>query len=142
MTIAFMALFCCLISDKISVNAGLTLLLPLIFIGGYTVVYWINSELLGEGDLRYYILVQLLPFLSVPYIMLLWPDRYTESQSIYVVLSLYILAKVVEHFDEEIYMITWGIISGHTIKHLLVSYAMYVGIRMIRYRKKVAEKED
>ena len=50
MTIAFMALIAGQVVDRISVRAGLTLLLPMLLVGATSVVYWRATERAGVGN--------------------------------------------------------------------------------------------
>ncbi len=75
MTIVFMALFSAIIEDRVSSRAGKALLWPLIVAGAASVGYWHLSELHGNGDLRPYGLVQFLPMVPIPLILILIPVR-------------------------------------------------------------------
>ena len=70
MTIAFMALFAIVIGEHIDPKIGLHVLAPLMVVGAGSVLYWHLS-----GDLRPYVVVQFLPLLLVPLILLLYPSR-------------------------------------------------------------------
>ena len=75
MTIAFVSFFV----ERISLKAGLWLLLPLILLGISSVAYWNLTELHGRGDLRPYGYVQAYPLLGVPLIIFLFPACYTRT---------------------------------------------------------------
>jgi hypothetical protein len=64
-----MGLFCAVVSDCISAQIGLRLLLPLTALAIASVLYWYYSELQGRGDLRPYVLAQFLPMLLLPLIL-------------------------------------------------------------------------
>ncbi|VAW93208.1 Expressed protein precursor [hydrothermal vent metagenome] len=136
MTIAFMALFSIIISEYISVRIGKALLLPFIILGMASVLYWYFSELNGMGDLRYYAIVQFFPMLAMPIIFIFFNSQYSNTRVYWLLLVVYIAAKVFEHFDEEIYN-TLGIISGHSLKHIVVALGLY--ILLISYTKRTAK---
>ncbi len=120
MTIAFMALFAIIIGEYIAPAAGARLLLPLLALGATAVVYWAYTERAGQGDLRAYLLVQFLPMLIIPLILVVFPARFGKSSAIWLLLACYLLAKVCEHFDAAIFQ--WGLgLSGHTLKHLVAA---------------------
>ena len=124
-TIAFMALFSIIISEFISVRSGRTLLLPLILAGVLSVLYWHLTEIRGEGDLRFYALVQFYPMLAIPIMMICFRSRCTHVYAYWWLLLAYIAAKLFEHFDGEVFD-ALGFISGHSLKHLAAALGMYV----------------
>ncbi len=125
MTIAFMSLFSIVISEFISIRAGKALLLPLILTSVFSVIYWHFSEMNFQGDLRFYVLVQFYPMLTIPVMLLCFRSRCTHIQAYWWLLLTYIAAKVFEHFDAEVYD-ALGIISGHSLKHVFAALGMYV----------------
>lgn len=60
MTIVFMALVDAMITEHVSVKAGLVLLPILLTVGIGSVLQWHASEVRGQGDLRFYAAVQVL----------------------------------------------------------------------------------
>lgn len=123
MTIAFMALFSLLLEEREIISAGFPTLWPLLVAGIASVAYWHWTETQGAGDLRPYVLVQFLPIVLIPVILWLFDGRYLRAPALLVALSLYLLAKVVEYFDRQLLLAT-GLISGHTVKHLLAGVAV------------------
>lgn len=132
-TVAFMALFSIIISEFISVRSGKTLLLPLILAGILSVAYWQFSEIRGQGDLRFYALVQFYPMLAIPIILICYRSRCTYVYAYWCLLLAYIIAKLFEHFDAEVYNVS-GFISGHSLKHLTAALGMYV--LLVSYQKR------
>lgn len=134
MTIAFMALFAMVVRDRVSERLGERLLWPLIAVGVASIAYWHWTELQGRGDLRVYGLVQFLPMLLIPLMLLTSPGRGLRSSWLWATLATYALSKLTEHFDYGIYEAT-GQLSGHTIKHVLASLAVLWAIfAMLRPR--------
>ncbi|MEH6575694.1 MAG: ceramidase domain-containing protein [Amphritea sp.] len=125
MAVTFMALFCIIVSEFIAVRIGKLLLLPLTAGGVLSVVYWHFSEIAGAGDLRPYALVQFLPMFLMPVIVCCFASRYTGTRCYWLLLVTYLAAKLCEHFDTEIYQ-ALGVISGHSIKHVLVAAGIYI----------------
>ena len=119
MSLAFMAFFSAMLGERISIAAGRRLFVPLLVAGVLAVVYWHVSEKNGAGDLRPYLLVQFLPMLLVP-VMLLFPARFSGSGWLWGMLLLYAASKAAELGDVAVFELT-GTLSGHTLKHLLAA---------------------
>lgn len=136
MTIGFMALTTGLLSEYLKRELQQYLLYPLLLIGFTSVIYWHFTEQAGRGDLRPYALVQFLPLLIIPAVVVTHKPRYTRSWDLIWVFIFYVLAKVMEHFDHAIHQLL-GSISGHSIKHLLAAAATYMALRMLQRRKLV-----
>lgn len=125
MTISFMALFSFVVSEFLSIKLGKLLLFPLLLVGLLSVLYWFFSELEGSGDLRAYILVQFLPILVMPIMFLFLKAPFSLVRGYWYLLLCYLLAKVFEHFDAEIYVLL-GFISGHSLKHVVSALGVYI----------------
>jgi hypothetical protein len=124
MTIAFMAFFSAIVGERIDVSSGRRLILPLLILGVVSVVYWYYSELRGAGDLRLYALVQFLPMLLLPLILLLYPAKLHPDGYVWGVLVAYALSKLAEYWDGGILSVLGGF-SGHSLKHLLAALGTY-----------------
>jgi hypothetical protein len=134
MTLAFMALVSAMISERLSVAAGLYLLPLLLLIGVGSVVLWRYSEARDAGDLRPYAAVQVYAVLILP-VLLLLPPRYTRSWDFAVVFCFYVLAKIFETEDRQIFSLDQHTISGHTLKHLAAGAAGFWILTMLRKRE-------
>ena len=124
MTFAFMALFSIIIGEFISSQLGKLVLWPLVIFGVFSVFYWHNTESNGEGDLRLYLLVQFLPLLLIPLILLLFKQSFTRTSGYWLLLLAYVFAKVFEYFDEAVQN-SFFILSGHSIKHLIAALGVF-----------------
>jgi hypothetical protein len=125
MTVAFMTLFSALIADRISWLLGRALLWPLAVAGIASIAWWVRTEAAGAGDLRAYALVQFLPMLLMPLILLLWRDGRLVARSLWFALGAYALAKLLEHFDAAVFAATGGLVAGHALKHLAAALAAW-----------------
>ncbi|KGJ90136.1 ceramidase domain-containing protein [Colwellia psychrerythraea] len=137
MTLAFMALTAIIIAEYLSVKLGKRLLYPLLITGGASVLYWHFTESIGAGDLRFYILVQFLPLIAIPLILLLMKPTFSHGNRYWWLLASYIIAKVFEHFDPFIFTVLTAI-SGHTLKHLTAALGMLLLLNGYNKRNKVA----
>ena len=73
----------------------------------------------------------------LPLFLVLFPARYTRSSDLAIVATFYVLAKLLETFDAQIYALG-HVISGHTLKHLAASLSGYWILRMLRLRRAIA----
>jgi len=135
MTIAFMSLVAAIISEQISLSAGLLLLPLLLLVGMGSVLQWYASETRGAGDLRFYAAVQAYSAL-VLLLALVLPKRYTRTPDLAVVVGFYALAKALEILDRPIFAVGY-IVSGHTLKHLAAAAAGYWILRILQKRQPV-----
>lgn len=132
MTMAFAALAAAAIADRIGGRLGGAIALPVLLVVSWaSVVYWIAGERAGQGDLRFYGLVQFLPVVLLPVICRLFPEaRHTGGRYLAAIVALYAAAKAFEHFDYEVYEALGERISGHTLKHLAAAAAAYLVLPM------------
>jgi hypothetical protein len=138
MTIAIMALFSIIIAEFISVQKGKCLLMPLLLAGIVSIVYWYVSELNGVGDLRFYALIQFYPIVAIPIILICFNAKFTNEKAYWCLLIAYIIAKVFEYYDAEVFN-ALGLISGHSIKHIIAAFGMYV---LLYYYEERVEVKD
>ena len=131
--IVFMALFSAIVGENVSIRLGKGLAAPLVVIGMISVLYWYVTETYGRGDLRPYALVQVLPMLLIPLILITCSSRLKGNHYLWWMLLAYVGAKVVEHFDAAIYDVL-GAISGHSLKHLVAAAGAYMFYLAIRRR--------
>jgi hypothetical protein len=136
MTIGFLALVAATVAERVSVRAGLWLLVPLIALGVASVWYWRYTQEQGRGDLRPYAFAQFGSLLILLLLLALFPARYTRTYDLGISLALYALAKVLEAADRPIYA-AFKIVSGHTLKHLAAAVSAFWMVRMLRLRRPI-----
>lgn len=130
----FMALLSAILSERLDVKIGVRLLIPLLGIGGASVIYWDVTQSYGHGDLRPYALVQFGSLLAILLLVALFHARYTRGADLIASLGIYGLAKILEVADRIIY--GWGgMVSGHTLKHVVAAISAYWILRMIMLRE-------
>ncbi|MBV9086002.1 MAG: ceramidase domain-containing protein, partial [Acidobacteriaceae bacterium] len=134
MTLIFTGLLAAVVCERISVRGGLVLEGLLMPIGLWTVLYWRAGDAHGSGDLRFYLLTQLLPIFGIPLIMAFFLPRYTSNKNLTLVLGFYVIAKICELWDRQIYA-AGHFLSGHTWKHIFSAIAAYYLVRMLKTRK-------
>jgi hypothetical protein len=137
MTIAFMSLIAAQIVDRISIRAGLLLLVPMIGVGMASAIYWIATERAGAGNVVPYGVLQVYAVVMLLAIAWLHPSRYTRGSDIYWVFAAYVAAKILETFDRDI-LAFGNLVSGHTLKHLAAAVGGLVVCRMLWLRDTAA----
>jgi hypothetical protein len=130
MTVAFMGLVASQLSDRVGVRAGLASLAPLLLLGAASVIYWRATERIGAGNIVPYAVLQAYAVLVLVLIAWLTHSRYTLGHLLFWVFGWYVLSKVLEALDHEIFA-AGGIVSGHTLKHLTAAAAAFVVWRML-----------
>ena len=85
-------------------------------------VYWIVTERQGRGNVMPYVVLQAYAVIVLLKLAAMHPSRYTHGNAIYAVFAGYLLAKVFEHYDRQIFELT-GTVSGHTLKHVVAGLA-------------------
>lgn len=122
MAVGFTSLVALLLADRFGRRAGDLSLWPLLLFGLGSVLYWSVTEQAGRGDLRPYLLAQLLPLLVVPPLLLAAPRGRLANGPLWLMLVLYLLAKGAEFYDAALMQLSGGL-SGHSLKHLLGALA-------------------
>lgn len=136
MTIAFMALFSIIIAEFVSTQLAKLILWPLIIFGIFSIIYWHTTESEGNGDLRLYILVQFLPMIIIPLILIFFKSPFNHTSGYWMLLGAYVLAKVFEYFDEAIFNLL-PLLSGHSIKHVIAAVGIFMLLKAYRNREKI-----
>lgn len=134
-SLAFMSWFSALLCERISLTAGRHLLLWLAAAGAGSACYWGWSEAAGRGDLRAYGLMQILPLLLTPLLLRLYPPRYSGDKDIVVMLGLYLLALLFDVTDRPVFDLSGGLVSGHSVKHVIAALAAFWVVLRLRRRR-------
>jgi hypothetical protein len=137
MTVVFMPLVAAMIAERVNVKLGLCLVPVLVAVGIASVLQWYLSEQQGAGDLRFYAAVQLYALLALLAALLL-PPRYTRGSDLLVVAGLYVVAKICEEADRQIFSLG-SFLSGHTLKHLAAGAAGLWILRMLQKRQPIPQ---
>jgi hypothetical protein len=122
MTISFMAFFSIIIGDYICITTGKRMLFPLLLLGIISIIYWQMTKSKGHEDLRFYVLIQFLPIILIPIVLILFKNDNPLTKTYWHILMVYVIAKVCEANDEFIFHHT-QFISGHSLKHLAAAFA-------------------
>jgi hypothetical protein len=130
------------LAERLQVRAGLRSLWPLVAIGAGTVVYWYATERRGSGNLIPYAAYQTWSILAIVLLVALFPARrYSHGGLLVWAAVWYGLAKLFETFDLQVFRALGGILSGHTIKHLLAGAGVFAIVRQLQRRRALAARE-
>lgn len=138
MTLGFAGLVSAAIGERVDVRLGRRLLWPLLAVGAFTVLYWYATERLGRGNVIPYGLYQGWSVLAIVLLLLFYPARrYTRGYVLVWAAAGYALAKVFESTDLQVFRLTQGWVSGHTIKHVLAAGAVFAILQGLRLRRRL-----
>jgi hypothetical protein len=127
MTVGFMGMFTALISTYINPKIE-KVLLPVSLIFGFgSVILWHFTD-----DLRVYFFVQFMPLALIPLILIMFKTEYIKPKYLISALGFYVIAKIVEILDKNIFEGDGHLLSGHSIKHLSAAVAPYLIIVMLK----------
>ena len=119
MAFGFGAIIALMIMDRISLKAGYKFALLFIPLSGCLVLGW-HLDIL---TLRPYLVLQFGGIVLILLLTLIRKQSHISNLSVWAGIGLYALAKVVEHMDLKIYVLT-GFLSGHTLKHIVATFAI------------------
>ena len=127
MTVAFAGLLGLAASTRVSERAGQWLGLAVLVCGAWSIQSWSAlGNVLPWAILQYGGMAVILALACLPARM------GALSISWLTVLLIYTLAKLLEHADQSVFELTHGLVSGHTLKHLVASCAALPVLAAIR----------
>lgn len=135
MTIGFSSILGIAFIERADARWGRRLFVPLVALGIASLVYGQSS------DLRFYLLLQTWAIVLVGMMIVLFRTRYAGTREFVAALLLYAAAKLLEVADLPIYRLG-GIVSGHTLKHLVAAVAAWRLAVMLRKRPALGAKSD
>ena len=134
LAMTFMALFTAIMAERLNWQLSAPLLGPMVALGVGSVLYWHWTETEDAGDLRFYFVVQFFPLVALPLLFLFFTPRYTGTSEMIASLACYGLAKALEILDANVYA-QGGLVSGHTLKHLVAGISAYLVLLMLQRRR-------
>jgi hypothetical protein len=129
MTSAFAGIVGLAISGRVSDRAGQAGALAILVFGPLAVAHWYET-----GNLWLWSVVQGGGMLALLLLALrpARPDCFPVQLGW--IIALYVLAKILEGLDHQIYAWSHSMISGHTLKHLAAAAAAWPLIRALRFK--------
>ena len=104
-----------------------------------SVAWWAVTEQRGAGDLRPYVLLQGLPLLLIPLWQWIYRAPPHDKLAFGCAIALYVAAKFAERGDHAL-LAALGVVSGHTLKHLLATAAAAVLVARLVERQRAARQ--
>jgi len=127
MALGCMSLLSVMVGEFVANKLGKLMLYPALALGASSVLYWYHTETQGMGDLRSYLLVLAYPLLIMPIMLLFFNSPNKHQKAYWWLLGAFVVAKICQHYDQQIYDLV-GVLSGHTLKHLIscLGIAMFI----------------
>jgi hypothetical protein len=120
MVVAFAGLLGMAVADRISLRAGLATVLATLLAGPLAVLVWYEA-----GNLLPWVVVQGGGMLLVLALALRQPEPGGWGLPLMAVVALYVLAKLLELGDHAVFAWTAGLVSGHSLKHVVAALAAW-----------------
>jgi hypothetical protein len=136
MTLVLAALFTLVLADRVHPAFARAGWWPFALFGAASVVWWAWTDRDGSGgDLLLYLVVRIGAGLGVVCLLLLRPGRHSHAGWLVAAIALDIVMTVSEVLDHEIFAATRGLISGHSVKHLLAGAVLGCILAWLTLRK-------
>lgn len=133
--LAFTSLIGWLLAERTWLRpAGAAMLLPWVLAGPAAVVWWYAGVAEGGGDLRPYLVLYAFAFVVPPLLMRL-PSPYNRRGAWWTAYLAFVAGMVCDRLDHQIFALLGGLVSGHTLKHLLMGVAIATLARMLFLRR-------
>lgn len=108
---------------------------PLTAFAVVSVIVWGISEAMGRGDLLLYLVVRVGAGIAIALLVILRRPRHTGTRWLVAALIGEILMAALERHDDEIFRLTGGWVSGHSLKHVMVGVALGFVFWWLRARR-------
>lgn len=133
--IVLMSLLALVMSDRVHPLFARAALWPFTALGVASVIVWGVSESMGHGDLLLYLIVRVGTGAAIAFLVILRQPRHTGTIWLVAALLAEIVMALLERFDHEVLRLTGGIVSGHSLKHVMVGVALACVFGWLRARK-------
>ncbi len=133
--VVLMSLLALVMADRVHPLFARIALWPFIALGVASVFVWGVSEAMGQGDLLLYLIVRLGTGAAIALLVILRQPRHTGTSWLVAALAIEIAMGVLERFDHEVFRLTGGLISGHSLKHVLAGVGLAFLFGWLRLRK-------
>lgn len=136
MTLIIAALFTLVLSDRVHPAFARAGWWPLALLGAASVFWWAWTDRdAGGGDLLLYGVVRVGTGLAIAWLLFSRPGRHTRGGWLIAAMALGVVMTVCELRDRQIFAATRGLISGHSMKHLLAGALLGCVLAWLTLRK-------
>jgi hypothetical protein len=108
---------------------------PLTALAVAGVAFWGISEAMGSGDLLLYLIVRVGAGVAIALLLILRRPLHTGTKWMILALLCELAMAALERFDHQIFQLTGGGVSGHSLKHIMVGVALGFVFWWLRVRK-------
>jgi hypothetical protein len=134
MTCSFTSIVVVTFMERVDPHLGFFALVPALLLGILSVVYWMITTSLGDGNYKFYLFVQFFSPVLLALIIGLFRPRYSGIGYLVIAFGFYVAAKIFEEFDYSIYRHLDRLVSGHALKHVTAAIACYWIFKMLQKR--------
>jgi hypothetical protein len=127
MVIAFAGLLGMAVAGRVSHSAGAATAATMLLLGPLSVWFWLNS-----GNVLPWLVIQFGGMALIVWMAFIRPPHGALDVRWGVVIAVYVIAKLLEAADHQVYELTSHAISGHTLKHLVASFAALPVLNAVR----------
>jgi hypothetical protein len=130
MTVAFAGLLGLAAADRVSIRSGVMLSLSLLILGPASIEVWSVA-----GNVLPWLVLQFGGMALVFWFATRQPIKGALGVRWGVVILIYAVAKILEFADHAVYDLTAHLISGHSLKHIVASFAAWPIILALKTRQ-------
>lgn len=138
MAIVLMSLLVLVMADRVHPLFARHALWPFTALGVASVILWGVSEAMGQGDVLLYLIVRICTVAAIALLLILRQPRHTGTKWLVAALVSEIVMTTFERWDQEVFNQTGGIVSGHSMKHVMAGVALAFVFWWLRVRKPLA----
>ena len=133
--IVLMSLLALVMADRVHPLFARHAVWPFVTLGVASVILWGVSEAMGQGDLLLYLVLRIGTGAAIAFLLILRKPRHTGTIWLVAALASEIVMASFERFDHEVFRLTGGLVSGHSIKHVVTGAGLAFVFRWLRARK-------
>ena len=142
MAIVLMALLALVMADRVHPLFARDALWPFTALGVASVILWGVSEAMGQGDILLYLIVRIGTGAAIAFLLILRQPRHTGTKWLVAALVSEIIMAGFERFDHEVFGLTGGLVSGHSLKHVMAGVALAYVFWWLRSRITLPGKSE
>lgn len=127
MVIAFAGLLGLAVAGRVSHRAGAAIAATVVLLGPISVWFWLVS-----GNVLPWLVIQFGGMALILWMALTQAQPGALTVRWRAVIAVYVVAKLLEAADHQVYELTSHAVSGHTLKHLVASFAAWPVLTTVR----------
>jgi hypothetical protein len=133
--IVLMSLLALVMADRAHPLFAREALWPFVALGVASLMLWGISEAMGQGDVLLYLIVRIGAGVAIVFLLMLRQPRHTGSIWLAAAVVCEIVMAMFERHDHEVFRLTGGLVSGHSLKHVMAGVALACVFGWLRARK-------